>query len=349
MFQHEIPDSLPSAGLTSRPQQQDEADGGRTRSPSPPPAPLGPLAELLEFPPTRDSLAVVRTYYADYMKVSGFDQARASAECGRRLNQWLKHSPMLDEEAPAEATAHRIGEELRSALAAALAIGLAHSAELLMVALSNHPAVRLSAMSHPYIVGTYLESLFKELFDVQDPDPENRTGIRFQEKVTAALVNWNYVQVQLDRLPKSALSRSLKVMATASISALRDVAERGATQLALAELPEDAPPGQRKLTSAETFFVNCLMGWLRNAIGDLPRQVIKSQESGALPPADRLVERLLRPMIAGPSAAGGLPAATICVQPLFAEAVREQDDEEPPSPPGLINLAYGPDCNPFSS
>lgn len=226
------------------------------------------------------------------------------------------------------ATDQQVVEDLKSALIAAATIGAAHTVEMVLLAYSNHPMVRLSAVSHPYVLATFLESTLKRLADVPDPDPDNRTGLRFREKIVAALVNWNHVQPALDNVLKTPLSRCLKVVATAAISAVRDVAERAETMALLQDLPPDAPAGPQKLTDRETLFINCLMCWLRNVGVDLIRQVLRSGgEAGApivLPAAPGVIERFARPVFLGPHVPGALPAAAISAQPAFADALQQR-------------------------
>lgn len=228
-------------------------------------------------------------------------------------------------------------EALQSALIAAVTISMAHSVEMVLLAFSNHPLVRIAAVSHPYVVSTFLEGVLKRMAGVQDPDPENRTGVRYKEKIVAALVNWNHVQPALDGVLKTPLARCLKVVATAVFSAVRDLAERANTIALLQDLPADAPPGPAKLTDGETLFVNCLMCWLRNVGVDLIRQVVRTGGPGAIPAtgpvAKSLMERFVRPVFLGDHVPGGLPAAAIAAQPAFAGAIEGLDDHLLPGQP----------------
>lgn len=291
-----------------------------------------PLAHLPQ-PDASGQALVQHSYAACNAAVEGYDPA----DFRRRVGEWIGSSaqcpPCTPDAALATAeladaaAARRVSEDLRSALIAALAIGLAHSTEMLMGALSNHPLVRLSAVSHPFVLGTLLERLLKRLADVPELDPFTRTGARFEEKVAAALVNWNYVQPALDTVLKSPLARTLKVFVTAGISGVRDIAERNTTRAKLAELPPDTPPGPRKLTDMESLFINCLMCWLRNVGVDLARQIVKSHGAQLLPAADGLTERFLRTVVLGQATPGALPATAISLQACFADGVRLPADE----------------------
>lgn len=294
--------------------------------------PDDPLARLPR--PDAGGRALVQQSYA---ACGAFAQGYDPVDFRRRLTEWIASSSQCPPCSPdaalaaAEladpAVARQVSEDLRSALTAAVAIGLAHSTEMLMGALSNHPLVRLSAVSHPFVLGTLLERLLKKLADVPELDPFTRTGTRFEEKVAAALINWNYVQPALDTVLKSPLARCLKVFVTAGISGVRDVAERSITRARLAELPPDTPPGPRKLTDMESLFINCLMCWLRNVGVDLARQIVRSHGSQLLPAADSLTERFLRKVVLGTATPGALPATAISLQACFADGVRSPTDE----------------------
>ena len=266
----------------------------------------------------------------------------------RGLSDWLAgndrtRSGQAATEARAAATAElsdsnavrQVSDDIRSALCAAASIGMAHSAEMLMAAMSSHPLIRLSAVSHPFVLGTLIENLLKKIAEVPDPDPLTRIAPRYEEKIVAALLNWNYVQPLLDTVLKSPLARSLKVVATAGIGGVRDLAERNVVRRKLAALPEDAPEGGRKLTVMESMFVICLLCALRNVAVDLPRQVVRSQASGALPAAEGVTERLLRHTLLGSQVPGGLPSACIVSQAALVEVVRDENRQAVEEGPGL--------------
>lgn len=274
---------------------------------------------------------VVRRYYAG----CAGRRSDASPACSvdvallrRRLNEW--HAGGSRE--PTRLSDQQMTQDLQSALIAAVTIGMAHSAELMLLAFSNHPLVRVCAVSHPYVLATFLESMLKRLVGVEDPDPENRTGIRYQEKIIAALFNWNAVQPALDTVVKTPLARCLKVLATAVISAVRDGAERAETRSLLQDLPPDTPPGPTKLTAGETLFINCLMCWLRNVGVDLIRQVVRSGGDAAIPTtgpvAQSVLERFVRPVFLGSQVPGGLPAAAISAQPALAAAIHPPEEPQ---------------------
>ena len=319
--------------------------GEHIRQPSGTPA--GPLAFL-----PQDARKRFADCHAQRAVPAGYDPA----DFRRRLAAWVRANPAPtrnDAEAAAAELAdlqavHRVSDDLRSALIAAVTIGMAHSAEMLMSALSTHPLIRLSAVSHPFVLGTLLERLFKKMAQVPDPDPLSRTGARFEEKAIAALVNWNFVQPALDTVLRSPLARSLKVAVTAGINALRDLTERRTTRRKLAELDPAAPDGPRKLTEMESLFINCLMCWLRNVAVDLPRQIIRTQlPEQALPALGGFGERLLRHLVLGSQVPGGLPATAIATQAAFGEVVRGgADGWTPPDDAAGLRLAFQSN-NPF--
>ena len=275
---------------------------------------------------------VVRRYYAgcgDAGPKTTPDGAVDLAMLHRRLTEW--HSGRTQD--PTHLSDQQMVQELQSALIAAVTIGMAHSVELILLAFSNHPLVRVCAVSHPYVLATFLESMLKRLAGVEDPDPENRTGIRYPEKIIAALFNWNAVQPAIDTAARTPLARCLKVLATAVISAVRDGAERAETRALLQDLPPDAPAGPTKLTPGETLFINCLMCWLRNVGVDLIRQVVRSGGDGAVPAtgpvAQSLLERFVRPVFLGSQVPGALPAAAISAQPALADGILPPPDAGP--------------------
>jgi len=274
---------------------------------------------------------VVRRYYAactERKPKAGSAAPVDVAQLQRRLAEW--HAGRTQD--PTHISDQQMAQDLQSALIAAVTIGMAHSVELVLLAFSNHPLVRVCAVSHPYVLATFMESVLKRLAGVEDPDPENRTGIRYQEKIIAALLNWNSVQPALDTVVKTPLARSLKVLATAVISAVRDGAERAETRSLLQDLPADTAPGPSKLTASETLFINCLMCWLRNVGVDLIRQVVRSGGGAAVPTtgpvAQSVMERFVRPVFLGSQVPGALPAMAISAQPALAAAMHpaEQPD-----------------------
>jgi hypothetical protein len=243
------------------------------------------------------------------------------------------------------AAVRQVSDDIRSALISALAIGMAHSAEMLMAGLPNHPLIRLSAVSHPFVLGTLLEGMLKKIADIPDVDSLSRVAPRYEEKIAAALVNWNFVQPLLDTVLKSPLARSLKVVATAAIGGVRDLTERKVLRGKLAALPDDAPEGARKLTPMESVFVICLLCALRNVSVDLPRQIVKSQSTGALPAASGAAEKLLRQAMLGSQVPGGLPSACIAAQAAFVGVVGNDAWRVPDEHTGL-RLGYQVN-NPF--
>jgi hypothetical protein len=274
----------------------------------------------------------------------------------RGLSEWLAENDRgrlsqanAREAAAAElsdpAAVRQVSDDIRSALISALAIGMAHSAEMLMAALPNHPLIRLSAVSHPFVLGTLLEGVLKKIADIPDVDPLSRVAPRYEEKIAAALVNWNFVQPLLDTVLKSPLARTLKVVVTAAIGGVRDLTERKVIRSKLADLPDDAPDGARKLTTMESVFVICLLCTLRNVAVDLPRQIVKSQSTGALPAASGAAEKLLRSTMLGSQVPGGLPSACIAAQAAFVVVVGDDAWRVPDEHTGL-RLGYQVN-NPF--
>ena len=325
---------VPAAGSDGAPGNAGP-DGGATGEPVLSPDPLAGL-----LPVDLRGAAGLHPLHGGFELPSTLEMATLNlydpTDFRRGLADWLAENdrtrqvqatPAAREAATAElgdvAAVRQVSDDIRSALIAATAIGLAHSVELLMGALGNHPLIRLSAVSHPFVLGTLLEAFLKKIAEVADPDPLGRIAPRYQEKLVAALVNWNFVQPLLDTVLKSPLARTLKAAATAGIGGVRDLRERTVLRNRLAELPEDAPGTGRKLTVMEAMFVVCLLCALRNVAVDLPRQVIRSQPAGALPPLEGATERLLRHAVLGSQVPGGLPAACIVSQSAFVEVVRD--------------------------